>query len=147
MLLIEMLLAVAEINNQAQCKRKIDAAREKRDLLRDGIFEYLYIIFGEIFDQGPTGIADGKSQIDKVRVRSKDLGLLAESKARQHQKQSCKRTHNIDALVDQNFHSCRVNAILASSNAEIASSRLTPGKPSKNVSRVFSAFQVVKQVL
>ncbi len=83
MLLVEVLLAVAEINDQAQRKRKVDTAGEKRDLLRNGVFEDFDIVFGKVFHQGPTGIARRKRDIDKVRVGTKDLGFLAENKAGQ----------------------------------------------------------------
>src|SRR5882672_3737331 len=67
-LLGELILASAEVNNQSERQGHIHATGKEGDFLRDGVLENLDIVVGEILDQCSAGIPRGKSDVHEPHV-------------------------------------------------------------------------------
>src|SRR5215472_7805368 len=68
MLLVEVVLATAGVDHQAQREWNVHAAGEKRNLLWNGVFEDLNIVFGEVIDQRSVGVPDRECDIDEFYI-------------------------------------------------------------------------------
>jgi len=93
MLLVEMSLAAARIDNQAERQRDIRAAGEKRDVLRGGLFEYFEIVFGQAAGQGAMRVAHGEREVDQIDIHL-DARLLLGGAEVNKSEESQQRTHH-----------------------------------------------------
>src|SRR5215469_14744531 len=68
MLLTEMVLAAAGIDNQSESQRQVRAFGKGMDSLRHGIFEQLNVVGREVGDELALRVARDEPQVDQVHI-------------------------------------------------------------------------------
>ncbi len=64
----KLLLAAAEIHDEAEIERHVGAVGEERDLLRRAVLEDFEVVARKIRHEPARGVAHGKSDSDKMNV-------------------------------------------------------------------------------
>src|SRR6266852_1288018 len=72
-LLGEMILAAAGIDNQSESERHVGTSGEESNFLRNRVLKNLEVVLGQVFDQCPAGIPYREGHTDKVDLDANRL--------------------------------------------------------------------------
>src|SRR5580658_4286107 len=89
MLLNEVLLAAANIGDQAQRQRQIVASREEGNGLLLAVVGNLDVVFCEVGDELSLGVADRECDINQSDVYPDSVQLLGEAEGQDTEKCDC----------------------------------------------------------
>src|SRR5262249_10998938 len=76
-LLREMFLAAAGVNDESERERDVDAFGKEGDLLRNVVLEDFDVVLGKVVDECAARIAGGEGYVHKIHARLERSGLLS----------------------------------------------------------------------